>query len=390
MNARRRGRFALVILDGVGIGEAPDAAEYGDEGSNTLGNVARAVGGLDVPYLASLGLGCCRPLLGVECAAPRGAYGIAVPSCRGKDSVAGHWEICGLTVDRPFPTYPGGFPQEVVDSFARATGRQILGNCAASGTEIIERLGEEHMRRGAWIVYTSADSVFQLAAHEEVISLDELYAACEAARRILVADHAVARVIARPFRGRPGAFTRTANRRDYSLAPTGPTLLDRLADEGVPRVGVGKVDDLFAGRNISSTHTSLNERAYALTAEALDTLDHGLVFANVIQFDQDWGHRNDVSGFRRGLEELDAALPDLVGRLRTEDVMLITADHGNDPTTPSTDHSREIVPILAIGPQVVAAALGDRPTFADIGATAADYFGVQATGGTSMLPALLP
>ncbi len=378
--------MALIVLDGVGIGAAPDAEEYGDAGSDTLGNVARAVGGLDLPYLDALGLGCCRQLDGMGCSKPKAAHGVAVPESLGKDSITGHWELCGVILDRPFPVYPNGFPTEVVDRFAQATGRGVLANKPASGTAVIEEYGVEHLGTGAWILYTSADSVFQIAAHEELIPLDELYAGAQAAREILMGDHGVARVIARPFVGDPGSFHRVSeHRRDFSLEPTAPTLLDRLAGAGVERLGVGKVDDLFAGRSIASRHTSTNEDAYAFIGTALRTMESGFLLANVIEFDQTWGHRNDIPGFYRGLEELDRRLPDLVGLLRDEDLMILTADHGNDPTTPSTDHSREAVPILVTGPRVRPAALGSR-AFVDVGATVADYFGLDAEIGLSFLP----
>ncbi len=389
MSLRNRGRVAVIVLDGVGIGEAPDSADYGDIGSDTLGNVARAVGGMDLPYLESLGLGCCRPLEGMACGEPTAAFGVALPQSKGKDSTAGHWELCGVILERPFPVYPDGFPQEIVTSFVHATGRQVLANRPASGTAVIEEYGPEHLETGAWILYTSADSVFQIAAHEERISLDELYAGARTAREILVGDHSVARVIARPFVGEPGSFKRVpSHRRDFSLEPMGPTLLDRLAAVNVRRVGVGKVDDLFAGRNIASEHASTNEEAYRLIGDVLRSLDSGLLFANVIEFDQAWGHRNDVVGFYRGLEALDRALPELVGLLRDDDLMILTADHGNDPTTSSTDHSREAVPILAAGPQVRPVALGSRE-FADVGATVAEYFGTDLGVGVSFLSAVL-
>jgi phosphopentomutase len=384
------GRFALIVLDGLGIGACPDQAAYGDQGSDTLGNVARAVGGYRLPNLEALGLGCCRPLTGLSCGSARAAHGVALPRSAGKDSTTGHWELCGLSIERPFPTYPSGFPRAVVDAFAARTGRGVLGNHVASGTAVIERYGAGHMETGEWIVYTSADSVFQVAAHERVVPLDELYHACQVAREMLTEPHAVSRVIARPFVGHPGAFSRTANRRDFSLAPPAETLLDRLAAAGVPRVGIGKVDDLFAGRSIASRHVATNREAYDLIAQALDSMPSGFLFVNVIEFDQSWGHRNDVPGFYRGLQELDEAVPRLVAALGERDVMVLTADHGNDPTTPSTDHSREAVPVLALGPGVRAVPLGTRPTFADLGATAADYFSVGADTGTSFLREIAP
>ncbi len=386
MMRRGKGRVALIVLDGLGIGAAPDQREFGDEGSDTLGNLARAVGGLALPYLERLGLGCCRSLEGMPCGKPAAAHGVAVPQSPGKDSTTGHWELCGLQLEQPFPTYPHGFPAEVIDAFARRTGRTVLGNRAASGTAIIDELGEEHMQAGGWIVYTSADSVFQVAAHEEVVPIEELYHACRIARQdVLTGRHAVSRVIARPFDGTPGSFSRTPNRRDFSLEPPGDTLLDRLAERGIDRVGIGKVDDLFAGRNIVSVHTATNGECYDRIAEALDVLDRGLVFVNVVEFDQTWGHRNDVAGFYEGLRELDTALPSLVSRLRRNDLMILTADHGNDPTTPSTDHSREAVPILAVGPNVEPVPLGERATFADVGATVGEYFDIQLDVGTSFL-----
>ena len=380
-------RAAIIVLDGVGIGPAPDTDAYGDTGSNSLGNVARQVGGLSLPNLTALGLGRCASLPGVAAvASPRAAFGSCDPVSAGKDSTTGHWEICGLTVEQPFPTYPHGFPQQLVDEFARLTGRGVLGNTTASGTAVLDRFGEEHRRTGKWIVYTSADSVFQVAAHEATVPLDELYRACEAARGLLQWEHGVSRVIARPFTGQPGAWVRTAQRKDFSLPPPGPTLLDRLVDRHIPRVGVGKVDDLFAGRGISSIHTATNADAYALIEGALLAMERGLLLANVIEFDQTWGHRNDVPGYVRGLEELDRAVPRLLAPVRAEDLVIFTADHGNDPTTPSTDHSREVVPLLVTGPRVRPVGLGRRRTMADIGQTVAEFLGVAPLStGTSFL-----
>jgi phosphopentomutase len=380
-------RAAIIVLDGLGIGACPDQGAYGDEGSDTLGNVARAVGGLRLPNLARLGLGKCRPIAGLTSGeGPAAAYGVALPASQGKDSTTGHWEICGVILPRPFRTYPRGFPRELLDAFARRTGRGWLGNKAASGTEIIAELGAEHQRTGKWIVYTSADSVFQVAAHEATVPLEELYRACAAARTLLVGEQAVSRVIARPFTGGAGAYERTPRRKDFSIEPVGETLLDRLAAAGVPRVGIGKVDDLFAGRNIASEHTPTNGDAYRLIERALERKEPGFIFVNVIEFDQTWGHRNDVPGFHEGLRELDAWIPRLTARLTGDDLIILTADHGNDPTTPSTDHSREAVPVLALGPRVRPAALGERRTFADLGATVAEYFGVAPlAAGTSFL-----
>jgi phosphopentomutase len=383
-------RAAIIVLDGMGIGRAPDQDAYGDAGSDTLGNVARAVGGLRLPNLERLGLGLCRPLAGMgRPAQPGAAYGVALPRSPGKDSTTGHWELCGVLLDRPFRTYPTGFPAALLNEFARRTGRGWLGNKAASGTAIIDELGAEHQRTGHWIVYTSADSVFQVAAHEETAPLAELYRACGVARDMLVGEHAVSRVIARPFAGAPGHYRRTARRKDFSIEPVGTTLLDRLAAAGVPRIGIGKVDDLFAGRNIASVHTPTNADAYRRIERALDEVATGFIFVNVIEFDQTWGHRNDVPGFHQGLAELDDWLPRLVARLKGDDLIIMTADHGNDPTTPSTDHSREAVPVLVLGPRVRTVALGERATFADLGATVAEYFGVPPlAAGRSFLEAV--
>jgi phosphopentomutase len=380
-------RAAIIVLDGVGCGSAPDAAEYGDAGSNTLGNVARRAGGLRLPNLERLGLGCCGELAGVApVSEPLAAHGTAAPASAGKDSTTGHWELCGLILAEPFPTYARGFPEAIVAAFAERTGRGVLGNKPASGTAILDELGAEHQRTGKWIVYTSADSVFQVAAHEATVPLDELYAACAVARELLQPPHAVSRVIARPFTGRPGAWTRSAGRKDLSLAPPGETLLDRLASAHLPRVGVGKVDDLFAGRNLTSIHAPVNADAYALIEGALLSMRRGLLLANVIEFDQTWGHRNDVPGFVRGLEELDRWIPRLLGPVQEDDLVIFTADHGNDPTTPSTDHSREIVPLLVYGPKVRPVPLGRRSTYADVGQTVAEFLGVPPlAAGVSFL-----
>jgi phosphopentomutase len=380
-------RAAIIVLDGLGIGPAHDTAAYGDAGSDTLGNTLRAVSGLHLPNLARLGLGCCAPLEGVPPdPRPSAAWGTAQPASPGKDSTTGHWEICGVVLAQAFPTYADGFPDDLIAEFARLTGRGVLGNKVASGTAILEELGAEHRQTGRWIVYTSADSVFQVAAHETTIPLEELYAGCRIARELLHGEHGVSRVIARPFVGQAGAWQRTANRRDFSLPPPGPTLLDFLGAAGLPRVGIGKVDDLFAGRGISSIHTGTNAHAYRLIEEALARMESGLLFVNVIEFDQTWGHRNDVPGFTAGLEELDRALPGLLRGAQEDDLIIFTADHGNDPTTPSTDHSRERVPILVYGPRVRAVPLGERPTFADIGQTVAEFLGVgPLAAGTSFL-----
>jgi phosphopentomutase len=383
-------RAAIIVLDGVGIGEAPDSAAYGDAGSNTLGNLARAVGGLDLPRLAELGLGNIKPLAGV---APRsnasGAWGQLQPASAGKDSTTGHWEIAGVHLSRAFPTYPNGFPVDLLDDFASRTGRGVLGNVVASGTEIISRFGAEHMESGKWIVYTSADSVFQIASHEEIVPLAELYDACLIARDILVPPHDVSRVIARPFAGAPGNFERTTNRRDFSIEPPAETLLDALASAGVRRTGIGKLDDLFAGRSITSRHTASNSEGIDAIHAWLSGYDSGLLFANLVDFDQLYGHRNDAPGFYKALREFDLALPALTAALTEDDLLFITADHGNDPTTPSTDHAREYVPLLAAGPAVRPVNLGTRPTFSDLGATVGEWLGVSFRGaGESFLETL--
>jgi phosphopentomutase len=385
-----RRRAIILVLDGVGVGAAPDAADYGDAGSDTLGNLSRAVGGLRLPHLAAVGLGNVAPIQGLTpVVAAEGAWGRMRPASAGKDSTTGHWEIAGVHLSRPFPTYPDGFPPDVIDRFSAAVGRGVIGNVAASGTEIIARLGEEHESTGKLIVYTSADSVFQIAAHEEVVPLEDLYSACETARGQLVAPHDVSRVIARPFVGQPGAYRRTANRRDYSLAPPEETLLDDLAAAGVPRAGVGKVDDLFAGRSLRARHTTSNAEGIAAILDWLRGDQGGLLFANLVDFDTLYGHRNDVAGFERALREFDDALPAIRAELREDDLLFITADHGNDPTTTSTDHARECVPLLALGEPVHPVSLGERATFSDLGATVAEWLNVGFRGrGSSFLPVL--
>lgn len=380
-------RAVILVLDGVGVGNAPDAAAYGDVGSNTLVNTAKALGGLHLPNLQAAGLGNLAPIAGVEPVDhPLAAWGVMQPASAGKDSTTGHWEIAGLHLTRAFPTFPNGFPPEVLNAFERATGRGVLGNVAASGTDIIDVYGAEQERTGRWIVYTSADSVFQVAANEGVIPLAELYAACETARKQLVAPNDVSRVIARPFAGRGGAYERTKNRHDYSISPPGETLLDALAAAGVPRAGVGKVDDLFAGRSLTSRHTGGNAEGIAMILEWLRGPQGGLLFVNLVDFDTLYGHRSDVAGFARALGEFDNALPDIRAALREDDLLFITADHGNDPTTGSSDHARECVPLLVLGAQVRPVALGVRPTFSDLGATVAEWLNVGFRGqGTSML-----
>jgi len=374
-------RAAIIVLDGVGIGEAPDAAKYGDRGSDTLGNVARALGGLNLPNLEALGLGNIKPIPGVKRRTDAsGAWGLMRPTSAGKDSTTGHWEIAGVHLARPFPTFPKGFPREVLEAFASKTGRGVIGNVVSSGTAVIEKFAEEQRRTGAWIVYTSADSVFQIAAHEQVIPLPELYSACEMAREMLVPPYDVSRVIARPYDGAPGSYARTANRRDYSIQPPEETLLDTLEAAGIARAGVGKVDDLFAGRAIKARHTASNAEGIRLIRDWIEGSESGFLFANLVDFDQLYGHRNDVAGFNRALEEFDEALPSLLSALKEEDLLFITADHGNDPTTPSTDHARENVPLLAAGRRVKPAAIGERSTFSDLGASVAEWLEVDYRG----------
>jgi phosphopentomutase len=385
-------RALILVLDGVGCGQAHDSAAYGDVGSDTLGNLSRLVGGLPLPNLEALGLGRIALLAGVRAVAnPTGAWGSMEPQSAGKDSTTGHWEIAGVHLEKPFPTYPHGFPPEVIDAFAKATGRPVLGNCVASGTDIINQFGAAQQETGAWIVYTSADSVFQIAAHEGLIPLAELYRGCEIARHLLQPPHNVSRVIARPFVGTAGAWTRTANRRDFSVAPVAETLIDALAEAGIPRGGVGKVDDLFAGRNLSSHHTQNNRDGLAAINQWFDSTPRGFCFANLVDFDQLYGHRNDSRGFLGALVEFDQALPLLLSQLNEDDLLFITADHGNDPTTASTDHARERVPLLVAGPRVQPISLGVRSTFSDLGATVAEWFGLSWRGrGTSFLESIVP
>ncbi len=384
-------RAAIIVLDGLGCGPTRDTQRYGDTGSNTLGNVARVGGPLSLPNLERLGLGCIEPMRGVaRVERPMAAWGSAHPKSHGKDSTTGHWELTGLILERPFPTYPDGFPADLLEEFSRRTGRPVICNRVGSGTVMLSEYASEHLRTGAWIVYTSADSVFQVAAHESVVPLEELYAACAIARQLLTGEHAVSRVIARPFVGSESEWVRTAGRKDFSLEPPGSTLLDRAEAARLPRVGVGKVDDLFAGRGITSRHAGTNVEAYQLLAEALETMASGFLFANVIEFDQSWGHRNDVAGFVGGLTELDRAIPALLDRVQNEDLIIFTADHGNDPTTASTDHSRERVPVLVVGPRIHPVPLGERDTFADVGQTVAEFLDLEPLpAGTSFLSEVL-
>lgn len=377
-----RGKAVLIVLDGVGIGELPDASAYGDEGSNTLVNTATAVRGLFLPHLASLGLGVIVPIPGVPAVpAPRASYGKMAELSKGKDSTTGHWELTGIVVDREFPTFPKGFPKELLDRFLRITGaRGFLGNTAASGTVIIQELGDEHLKTGYPIVYTSADSVFQIAAHEEVIPVPALYEMCRRTREsVCTGEFAVGRVIARPFVGTKGDFIRTMNRRDFSLKPFSPTLLDILSAARMPTVGVGKIDDLFDRRGLSRMiHTRTNvEGVQCLKMEARE-VRHGFLMANLGDFDTLYGHRNDPKGFAGALEEFDREIPGILETLSAGDLLILTADHGNDPVTASTDHSREYVPLLCFTPGGQPGNnLGTRRSFADVGKTIAAWLGVD-------------
>jgi phosphopentomutase len=381
-------RIIVIVLDSVGAGALRDAAVYGDEGSNTLGNIARRVP-LRVPTLRSLGLDRIvdiGPPASVE--PPQAAIGRMAESSKGKDSVTGHWEMMGIVLDRPFPVFPNGFPKALIDAFEQRIGRGTLGNYAASGTQIIDDLGAEHMRTGKPIVYTSADSVFQIAAHEDVIPIDEQYRINTAAFELAVRGHGLGRVIARPFAGAPGGFSRTANRRDFAMTPTAETALDRLKAANIPVVAIGKIDDLFAGRGVTrAIHTRSDDEGMDAVSSELAATPRGLIFANLVDFDTLYGHRNDVAGYAANLERFDVRLKDLLPRLRQDDLMVITADHGNDPTTPSTDHSREHVPLIVTGAMVTAGIdLGTRATFADLGQTIADNYEVgEMQHGTSFL-----
>lgn len=386
-------RVVIIVLDSVGVGELPDAHLYGDAGSNTLGNVARAVGGLYMPHAQRLGLGNILQVEGVPpTKGPRGAWGKMAQVSKGKDTTTGHWEIAGLKLEAPFPTYPNGFPADIVAEFEKRIGRKTLGNYPASGTAIIEELGRDHIQTGFPIIYTSADSVFQIAAHEEVVPLSQLYEWCQMARDLLQGDHAVGRVIARPFVGEVGFFTRTSNRHDYSLPPFKPTVLDALTQGGIPVYGVGKISDIFAGQGVSESFTTKsNQEGVDQVVKLLGAKKQScLVFANLVDFDMLWGHRNDVEGYARGLEEFDMRLPEILQSLQQDDLLFIVADHGCDPTTLGTDHTREYVPLLVAGPGVHPVHLGVRQSFADVAKTVAHFFGVEyETLGVSFLPKIL-
>jgi phosphopentomutase len=381
-------RAIVIVLDSVGIGELPDAALYGDQGSNTLGNIASQVP-LAIPNLASMGLSRVVDLKGVPPPArPIGAFGRMAEQSKGKDSVTGHWELMGIVLDRAFPTFPTGFPPALIAEFETRIGRQSIGNSVASGTAIIDELGPRHMETGFPIVYTSADSVFQIATHEGIVPVPQLYEWCDIAYELTVRGLGLGRVIARPFIGLPGAFKRTSNRHDYAMPPIAETLLDRLVAQGHQVTSVGKIADLFAGKGISSSHPTKSDADGVDKVEALmATQDRGVIFVNLVDFDAVYGHRNDTAGYAANIERFDARLPALMAKLRADDLLIITADHGNDPTTPSTDHAREYVPLLVHGQRVKAGVdLGTRATFSDLGQTLAENFGVGAmANGTSFL-----
>jgi len=384
----RPDRVFLTVLDSVGVGELPDAQLYGDEGSDTIGNISRRVP-LKLPNLRLLGLPRVARIAGMAAIdTPLGAFGRMAERSAGKDSVTGHWEMAGIVLDHPFPTFPNGFPAEVIAEFERRIGRSTLGNFAASGTAIIDDLGPEHVRTGKPIVYTSADSVFQIAAHEAVIPIPELYRICEIAYELVGKGMNVGRVIARPFVGQPGAFQRTANRHDYALPPSGRTLLDAMTSAGQTVHAIGKIQDLFAGRGITTAvHTKSDEDGVNEIEQAIASAGPGLVFTNLVDFDTQYGHRNDPAGYAANLERFDARLPRLLGSLRERDVLIVTADHGNDPTTPSTDHAREYVPVFLVGQTIRPGVdVGTRATFADLGQTVAEIFGLEPLAhGTSFL-----
>jgi len=391
--AHRGPRAIVLVLDSVGAGALPDAEEYGDAGSNTLSHTAAAVGGISMPNLGAMGLGNITDIMGVEPVQPsRASWGRNAEESAGKDTTTGHWEMMGLKLMTAFPTYPNGFPSDVMDEFARLTGLGWLGNYPASGTEIIQELGFEHVATGNPIIYTSADSVFQIAAHEDVIPIDRLYEICGIAREMLVGEHGVGRVIARPFVGPDdsGAYTRTHRRRDFAVAPFEPTVLDRLEEGGVPSYGIGKIGEIFAWRGIcSSPHSENNMHGFDnLLARVRDDADNGFVFANLVDFDMVWGHRNDVVGYAKGLEQVDARMPELLDAMLPGDLFVMTADHGCDPTTDSTDHSREYTPLIAYIKGVESGRdLGIRSSFSDIGETVLDFYGMSGRcgRGTSFL-----
>ncbi len=373
-------RVVLIVLDSVGIGELPDAAEYGDNGSNTVGNIVKVCGSIDIPNLSRLGMG---KIDGVDyISVPQkieGCYGRMAEVSKGKDTITGHWEIAGLQLEYPFPTYPQGFSKEILEKFQKLTGRGVLANCTASGTEIIKEYGEEHMNTGKLIVYTSADSVFQIAAHEEIVPLEELYRICQIARDMLQGRDMVGRVIARPFIGQPGSFSRTANRRDFAAEPTSDTILDKIKQKGLDVIAVGKIEDIFSKKGITEAeHTKCNMDGVDVTLNYMKKKSKGLIFTNLVDFDMVFGHRNNPEGYKQAIEEFDRRLPEIISEMREDDLLIITADHGCDPTTESTDHSREYVPILIYGQRIERDInLGTRKTFSDIASTISDIFDID-------------
>lgn len=385
-------RVIIIVLDSLGIGELPDANEYGDKGSNTLGNIARTVKGFNIPNLEMLGIGNIDSVKGLKkTVSPLASYGRMTEASKGKDTATGHWEMAGIILDKPFPTYPQGFPQEIMKRFKMETGMDYLGNIAASGTEIIKKLGEEHVKTGKPIVYTSADSVFQIAAHKDIMPIDKLYEICKITRRMLD-DYDICRVIARPFEGASGAFKRTEQRQDFSIAPTEETILDKLKARGFSVIGIGKIGDIYGHRGLSQEiHTKDNADGVDKTIDAMKQADTSLIFTNLVDFDMLYGHRNDADGYARALQDFDARLPEIMKLLKDKDMLIITADHGCDPTTSSTDHSREYVPLLVYGKKLkIGINLGTRKTFADIGQTIADIFKIkEMRNGESFLKELL-
>ena len=383
-------RAVVIVLDGVGCGELPDAALYADEGSNSLGNTAASYGGLRLPNMRRMGLGNIIPIEGVPPVdEPTCCYGKMAERSPGKDSATGHWELMGVILSEPFPLFPDGFPSGLIERFEEAVGRKVVGNKPTSGTEIIKELGRRQMETGELIVYTSADSVFQIAAHTGVIPLDELYRICETARAMLTGPYRVNRVIARPYTGEPGSFARTPERKDYAVEPPAPSLLDKILEAGMQVRGIGKIDDLFSGRGFTECrHMTSNAEAIEAIAEKIERRFDGLLFANLIDFDMKYGHRNDVAGYAEALMEFDAAIPRFLDLLGPDELLIITADHGNDPTTPSTDHAREYVPLLVRGSRA-GVDLGVRETFADVGETLAEFLGLPPLGvGRSFLEAV--
>lgn len=387
-------RIAVIVLDSVGIGELPDAEQFGDKGSHTLGHIAERVSNLELPHLRRWGLdriasiGAWKP----EGGEAEAYFGKMAEVSVGKDTMTGHWELMGLKLTVPFQTFPDGFPPELIGPFEERTGRKVIGNKSASGTEILDELGEEQMKTGAWIVYTSADSVFQIAAHEDVIPLEELYRACEIARELTMDDRfTVGRVIARPYVGEPGSFKRTPNRHDYAVKPPQPTVLNALKDGGFDSIAIGKINDIFDGEGITeTTPTKSNADGIQRTIDRLEQPFRGLLFTNLVDFDSLYGHRRDPEGYARALEEFDRAIPELERVIGEKDLLVVTADHGNDPTHPGTDHTREYVPVLLYSPAFkTKGELPVRETFSDLGATIADNFGVQSPpNGTSFLSLL--